>query len=398
VFVKSNKDFLFLICQRSFDVPFGDGKTLRVRAFPYLQQDGAIVRCAQAALASIARFYGTDLTGPDFTKIGAEFPSGARAIPSPGLIPQQMGMGLQQMHFEPMIYEFSSVPPQYKEVVHCEQIIYRYVESGIPVLIGVDAGRQLHALVVIGHTFTPDSWLAHTRTAYYERPKTGFGAYHCSTTWIERFVVQDDNLGPYMLAPSDFIQYFACKLVVVPLPPTVYLPAEEAEFFAAAFLSPTEQNVCAVLDKFLEDHAKQGKAQDDDTRFWYGQFRDHAGRQELVLRTSLRDSAAWKRSLQKCEAHADFKNIVEQLPLPERVWVIEVSWPAIFLHGRKCCGEIVLDPTAVMSRNLRALDQVWLWMHVPGIIIHRNGKTGQTGVSVLEGRDTIRPHRRSVED
>jgi len=215
VFVKTNRDYLFLTCQRTFDVPFGDGCVLQVRAFPYMQQDGTVVRCAQAALASIARFYDLQLNGPDFTKVGARIATGARAIPSRGLDARQIGLGIAEMEREPVVYDYSLLGPEHKEFAHCEQIIYRYVASGIPVLIGIDAGSELHALVVIGHTFTPDSWLAHTRTSYYNRPKTGW-TYHCSTNWVERFVVQDDNLGPYMLLhPISFstlhVDWYWCR-------------------------------------------------------------------------------------------------------------------------------------------------------------------------------------------
>lgn len=395
VFVKSNRDYLFLICQRDFSVRFDAERSLHVRAFPYMQQDGNVVRCAQAALASIARFHDKTQTGPEFTTIGSRIPTGARAIPSGGLEARQIGLAISEMNFEPVLYDFSFTPAEAKEVLHCEQIIYRYVESGIPVLIGVEAGRELHALVVIGHTFTPDSWLAHTRTSYYNRPKTGW-TYHCSTNWVERFVVQDDNLGPYMLAPADFIQYFACRLVIVPLSPNIYLLPEDAESYVGDFLCPKIHDGCKALDQFLDKHAKEGKAQDADSGFWYREFRRHVDSGDLVLRTNLRDSADWRKTVEESECYEDFKTVLESLPLPERIWVVEISWPNIFTHSRKFGGEMLLDPTSPVLPGVETFKQGWLWLHVPGIIAHRNAKTNDIGICILEGRDPVRSHHRTV--
>ncbi|GMU23812.1 MAG: hypothetical protein AMXMBFR13_38900 [Phycisphaerae bacterium] len=395
VFVRTNSDYLFVTCQKQFEVSWPDGRVFAVRAFPYVQQDGAVVRCAQAALTGIAQFYGSELRGPDFTDIGKAYPSGMRAIPSRGLIPPQIGLGIEKIGLEPVIHDYTLVPDEHKEILHCEQVIYRYIESGIPVLIGVDAGREMHALVVIGHTFTPDSWLAHTARLYYERPKSGF-SYHCSTTWIERFVVQDDNLGPYMLTPSDFIQYVACKLVVVPLPRSTFLAAEEAELFAADLFRPAGQDICSVLGAFIKKSEDDQKPLHPDTKFWYEQFQSQVYGLELVLRTSLRDAVGWKRSMESCESVAAFRSVLDKLPLPENVWVVEISWPEIFTHARNFCGEVVLDPTALLSPSVPTLDQAWLWVHVPGVVMWRNGRTNEKGISILEVRDTIRAHHRNT--
>lgn len=385
VFITSNTKYLFLVCKRKFEVSF-DKVKLSVEAFPYVQQDGKVVRCAQAALTTISKFWDKELRGTDFTKITTEFTTGNRSIPSQGMSGQQIGVSLSKLDKDPVLYDFTREKPLQSE----EQIIYRYLESGIPVVIGIVAGAEMHALVVVGHTFTPDSWEAQTITAYYNQPKTG-GFYHCCTNWIERFVVQDDNLGPYTLVHSDFLRSSACKLIAVGLPKNIiYCMAEDAETIARDLLSPQRYDVTCIFKKFMEAEEKNINK---ETLFWYREFTNYVKTNELVLRTYLRNSEEWKKTTSTTESYNEYKDILDNLPMPEMIWIVEVSWPQIFRHGRKLCGEIIIDPTDQIDRNLSIYEQGWLWMHFPGIIWWRNAKNGTTEISVIKSKDTIREHR-----
>lgn len=395
VFIKKNNNFLFLVCKRSFDIAF-NGKSLKVEAFPYVQQDGRIIRCAQAALTSISTFYENGKTGPDFTEIASEIPTGHRSIPSPGMTGQQIGRSLEAMGQEAVLYEYWSDNSENVPLQHREQIIYRYLESGIPVLVGVVAGTEMHALVIVGHTFTPDSWGAQTRTDYFRHPKTGF-IYHCCTNWIERFVVQDDNLGPYTLILSDFLQYYGCKLIAVGLPPGIFCMAEDAEAFVGDLLSPRGHNIINTFDHYRNEFKSSGKTIHPETDLWYDQFKVHTNKDELVLRTYLRTSSQWKEKAKTLDTYPEYKDLLDTLPLPERVWVVEISWPQIFRHGRRLCGEIIIDTTDQINPGLPTLDQGWLWMHIPGVILWRDAKTCKKGVRVLEAYDAIKRHRFTCE-
>lgn len=364
--------------------------------FPYIQQDARIIRCAQACLASVAKFFGVEgLTGAKITELAQEMPSGERSVPSRGLTVEQMGYTLKKMKRDPIIYDYTRTPedPTVTVSQHREQIIYRYVESGIPVIIGIEAGGDMHAIVAIGHTFTPDSWLAETGTVYYGQPKTGF-LYHCCTNWIERFVVQDDNLGPYTLVPAFFLQYAVCKLIIVPMPLSVFLTGEDAEMFAADLLSPQgaefSKHLLGLQNEVID-------TVDKDTNFWLEQLHKHASSNELVLRTYLRPTNDWISDQKKTESYPEYDDLVSSIPLPEHVWVVEVSWPQIFRHERRICGEIVLDATAQVLDDIHPLEQVWLWMHFPGIVLYRNAQTGQTSYTVLRCPDVIRKCHQTTE-
>jgi len=392
IFSKPNK-YIYLVCKRNFTVPFGS-KNLSVEAFPYIQQDGSIIRCAQASLASISMYYDKDITGPDFTTISEEaIPTGHRPIPSGGMTSSQIGFGWSKLDKDQVMYSWTSEEDEQRHLQHREQLIYRYLESGIPVLIGINAGRERHALVVIGHTFTPDSWIAQTKTSYYELQKTGFN-YHCSTNWVERFIVQDDNLGPYTLVLSEFLGNFGCDMITVGLPKNIFCKPEDVEVFAGDLLCPREHNIVnKVFDLYIEKHCHTGGAFHDETAFWYNEFKYHTMCEDLVLRTYLKESDKWKDEIKKTPGYNECKDLLENLPLPKYLWVTEISWPQIFRHGRKLCGEIVFDTTSQVHPGVPALDQCWLWMHVPGIVLWRNAQNNKKGTRVLQCEDPIRQHR-----
>lgn len=390
VFIKSNSDFLFLVCKTTFEIQFS-GVTLHVTGFPYVQQDGRIIRCAQAALTSIAKFYDEKLTGPSFTKVVEELSKHRRAIPSTGMTGEHIGASWSKLQKDPVLYDYLRVDDKLAASQHREQIIYRYLESGIPVLIGIDAGAEMHALVVIGHTFTPDSWLAQTKTVYYGQDRTGV-SYHCCTNWIERFVVQDDNLGPYTLVGSDFLQNFGCKLIAVGLPQGIYCMPEDAEAFVGELFAPRGINITSIIDQRIQLAADAGMHLHEETAAWYQEFRSHATSYDLVLRTFLKDSEEWLASMEAEPGYQEYGDILEKIPFPEKIWVVEISWPQIFRHGRKLCGHVVIDPTDQVAPYLPTLDQGWLWMHVPGSVWYRNAQTGEIGGSILTALDDIRHH------
>ena len=395
-----SRKHLFLICQKRFRVQL-NGLELSVNAFPYIQQDGHIVRCAQAALASIAMYYERLETGPQFTVIGKQFPSGGRDIPSRGLLVEQIGLGVVAMGFDPVVYDWSKAPEGMEEIQHREQIVYRYLESKIPVFVGVRTGDSHHAVVVIGHTFTPDTWQGEALGAYYSKPKTGliarYPAYHCSTNWIERFIIQDDNMGPYTLIQSDLLQYGICDLVVAPLPHHIYLLGETAETLVAWLLSPNHGDICSTLDEQVTEHSRLGKSQHPNTAFWYKEFRKHVQSDECVLRTCLRGSAAWREEKLKEASSSAYADILKSLDLPENIWQVEVSWPTIFTHSRCCCGEVILDPTTPLwDKNWT--EQCWLWLHFPGVILYRDLATNKQRGIVLEHEDLVRQHHFTIAD
>ena len=98
-------------------------------------------------------------------------------------------------------------------------IIYHYIESNIPVILVIPTCHGAsHLMVAIGHDFNPDQWYSYARRAYfgdYELP------FRSSFEWIQNFIIQDDNFGPYAAAPTPLFRYFAEEVnlvVIIPIP------------------------------------------------------------------------------------------------------------------------------------------------------------------------------------
>jgi hypothetical protein len=60
----------------------------------------------------------------------------------------------------------------------------------------------------------------------------------------------------------------------------------------------------------------------------------------------------------------DMKNVLISVPMPERVWLVEISIPQIFCQRLKL-GEMVFDPRLPPSL---AMPQAVLVLHLPGVL------------------------------
>jgi hypothetical protein len=245
--------------------------------------------------------------------------------------------------------------------VPSDRIIYHYLESGIPVQLIIPTEEGRHALTIVGHSFNPDVWWALAQEYYSRRPSGG--NYHSSTTWIENFIVHDDNFGPYLTVPKDFIlaaenQYGV--VIIVPLPTDVNMNGERAEMLANMFLA-TE------VDPQKLNKAKNDSRITPKTWDWFEVFWRHYLRNDVVMRTCLLCSEDFKISY----APNHLKHHYESMRFPPKIWLSELSIPELFCHARFRLGEIIFDSTAAPWPRHRP----FLSIHVPGLLIVRDTET-----------------------
>jgi hypothetical protein len=344
---------------------------LEVCGFPYLQQDGRIAVCAQAALSIISQYFFLNkkiekaYSAPAVTQTVSRSPNaqGQRHLPSNGLNIIQIRLAMEEMGFNPMAYDFSLTrQEELMLTVHPEQIIYRFIESGIPVIIGINTASQGHALVVVGHTFNPDYWWSQVETLYYGIPKSG--PYHLSTNWIQNFIVQDDNLGPYLFVPSSILRGNTTNCIIAPLSKLVFNAGDEAEKIAFDAISQD------VMREMMKTHCKV-KAKDFPLNvYWLGAMIVAMENQQLVLRTYLSKKDDFLDSLSP-DTNKEVMACYKAMELPDSLWVVELSTPPIFCYARLKLGEVLIDPTSDPR-----FDTCFLSIHVPGIIFERNKSKG----------------------
>lgn len=365
--VVDSSRFVFIPCSFKNEVNLM-GVKLNLDGFPYLQQDGRIVTCAQAAVRVVSQYFyakkesTTVLTGPDVTEIAKKIPDqqGKRQVPSTGLNVMQIRSTLESLGFNPIVYNYDLVKKEEADL-HPEQIIYRYLESGIPVIIGIRTGTIGHALVVIGHTFNPDYWWSQSETLYFNKPKSGFD-YHCSTNWIQNFIVQDDNLGPYFFVSANFLnQNTFC--IFAPVGKNVILPAEDAEKMAYQALTLENSEMREMILMYAKSLKTNSPA--SANLYWLEKLLQTIRNNEIILRTfSVTKNFFLSDYIQS--NNAKVKEIYSKIDLPEKVWIVEISIPDLFCYSRKKIGEVVIDSTGDIRFTTGLLA-----LHFPGCIIQR---------------------------
>jgi hypothetical protein len=204
------------------------GEELKVTGTPFMAQDAQLMRCAHAALWVVARHHHqawhTPKLLPRAVVDAVPMEAGAgRTLPSPGLTVTQMSAAATRLGLPPLVYDLDWLPTDQS----LQSIACRYLNGGLPVIV---AGAG-HAWVLVGYRRTHQD--DHAR--------------------IE-FIRQDDETGPYQLVPDfNFDAYSPWKFLIVPLPPKLYVPGEEAELVGKSWLEAAFRRDGLELD--LNKHA-----------------------------------------------------------------------------------------------------------------------------------------------
>lgn len=352
----------YCLCDTSF-VDKYEKKNITVKAWPFVQQDGLYDRCAHVALYSINQYLSQKkiakkMTITQIIKEAKKIPTLSREYPSEGLEVIQIKHILKEMGTSPIVYAY---PPREGEFEFPPQrVIYHYIESGLPVLVGVKVGNAGHALVVLGHNFNPDNWWIRAIKEYLGAPPSGV-FYHCSTSWIENFIVSDDNLGPYMSVDKNFFEAQAKEnlVVIVALPKNVYVKGEDAEISAFKSLPDELINEIANLP------------QSCSSVYWFQHLWRHLRLKDIVLRTYMLPMKELRRRFTSQSYPAQFKKNIKATPFPDFLWVTELSTPGLFAQSRMYLGLIAIDPTGAPNISKKLM----LIRHVPGLLHCRNAKT-----------------------
>lgn len=348
------------------------GAELEVTGAPFVQQDQRVGACAQAAIWMGARHmharHGYDhFTVAEITRYAA--PTGAEesaSLPagSEFLMSDAITRAIREMGYQPLCFEKSS---------DIARSVLPYVESGLPVIIGVElpASGLGHAFTAIGRVFAPS-------TAGHGDPKA----------FVPALVVHDDQAGPYLFMPltktsakdkrldqSRLVKRRVkgkmrvltveehAVLAVVLMPMKVFSKAEGAEL-----------QTRRKLDDFLErlpETERYLAANDPELKQRLRDLKKASRRGKIVLRTYLTSAARYRKYIAYGSACQQLKDELLQFHLPHFVWVTEIatveSYNNLSPGLRRIYGHTVIDATA--SRE----DKAGLLMaHFPGILVKRD--------------------------
>lgn len=317
---------------------------LEVSAFPFRMQDEVITSCAEVSLLNIFDYYSSK-----YNQYAYLMPSNIhsivrkikpdRTIPVKGINYEVMSRVLYESGFAPKEYtsiedhRLMNLKPMNPEILyyHPRNLLGYYVESGMPVGIGVHASYEEvigHSIVCIGHAdcikidnITPipifeddqsiqiiDTNINHTKYIVQDDQDRPYS------------IMQKDNQGNCSLTSTDN-QPLPLTVILVPLHRRMYMDAAIAN---AVFLQIISRNI--KLDR------KRG------VNSYIGDSKN-----PLVCRTFLASSGHFRIDRLKYAKNTTLFKIYENLNMPHFIWVRELYSKETYPHH--AIGEIILDAT-----------------------------------------------------
>ena len=318
---KAFKTYNFLCELVCLETSIG-GVKMQCYAFPWTSQDTESMTCAESSLWSVMEYYGNKY--PERTpvlpsEIHHAFERPTRVIPSEGLTIAEIATALSRFGFGTCLY--NSETPEF------ESYLRYYIESGIPVILGLEGTIGGHAVVSIGHEVMECSLVEKeidTLSASNPSPEI---FQIIDTACIKRHLVQiDDNFPPYRLA--EFAQpcgYYGDTMFsdmkithfVVPLHKRIYLEARKAKTMFTRIINSPVFGWCTRSELKVK---------------------------QIIQRIFITTGNSYKNYALKSDMHDDLKTIIQSMNMPRFIWVAELSTKDIYLKSRSS-GLILLDAT-----------------------------------------------------
>jgi hypothetical protein len=365
------------------------GAELHVRGANFMQQDSRVGACAQVAIWMGARhmhqrYHYNWLSVADITKLASpntEDESTSLPAGSDFLTSERMIRAVHEMGFQALCFRGNNIGEQ----------ILPYVESGLPVILGLDVpGASIgHAVTVIGRVFSKI-------TKPTSRP----------VDFIPGFVVHDDQSGPYKVIPStptaaknfgfsandiikvrtrsgdvefNLVDHGSFGMALMPV--RAFSTARAAEVTAQRRIA----NAFNQLDSLKALIAKAGKINPllDELAAAH-----KAG--QVVLRTYLTSADGYRRHIADGSACDSLKDLLLRIHLPHFTWITEISSADSYNNSsaglRRIYGHSVLDATS-SGVDVAGL----LMLHLPGVVFLRDvniddPSKAQTAVLVEDDR------------
>lgn len=347
------------------------GAELHVRGANFMQQDSRVGACAQVAIWMGARhmhqrYHYNWLSVADITKLAApntEDESTSLPAGSDFLTSERMIRAVHEMGFQALCFRGPEIGKQ----------ILPYVESGLPVILGLDVpGASIgHAVTVIGRTF-----------AKIEKPTSN------PIDFIAGFIVHDDQNGPYKVIPC---KATSAKDAGIPDDDVVRIKTRKGDtvefnlekhgtfamalmpvraFSTAQAAEVTAQRRIANAFQHLESLKAQIAEEGDVNPLLNDLAAAHAAN-KIVLRTYLTSADGYRRYVADCSACDALKDVLLRLHLPHFTWITEISSADSYNNPsagmRRIYGHSVLDATS-SGIDVSGL----LMLHLPGVAFLRD--------------------------
>ena len=346
------------------------GASLQVTGTSFLQQDTRVGACAQIAIWAgmrhmHARHNYNWVSVADITRFAGP-PSVREAVSLPnasdGLSSDAMVRAIAEAGYQPLCFPSWDIG----------RAILPYVESGIPVILGLDIGGSVgHAVTVLGRVF-----------ARQENPGK------CAIDYIPAYIVHDDQSGPYMWLPADkqaSTKYLFGDDTIKRYTSggTIELNVKEHAVFAIALMSTrvfstaarAEHNAWSQIEENLNalPGARRALAALNIpvNEMLMDELEAAHSAGNIVLRTYLTSAAGYRRHLAQGSASDELKDALLDLHLPHFTWITEIStidsYNQLSPGMRRMYGHTVLDATSSTEQK-----DGLLVLHLPGLLLTKD--------------------------
>lgn len=348
------------------------GAELSVMGCQFTQQDARVGACAQAAIWICGRHYherhrGPWATIPDITDAASKptdlvqsqfLPAG-----SGGLSADSMLRALRWLGREPLVYYSANRDPNTLKYTwgappNPAAIIDRYIDSGIPVILGIGSWVASHT---IGHAVVATG---HTRKIHSGPVPTGQRLTRA--VFSDYFLVHDDQLGTHLRmpivsgAPHGQTPYSLENLnyLIIPLPAKVFVTAEATEVIAWARLEQYCTNWQTMKANYGQQLSNSAVAGDAFVALF------NAG--QIIARTYLTYGWKYKARIIKNNCASELKEATRDFDLPRYVWVTEFGSATSFNQSDE--SKIIIEAHCVQDATSNAFWDSKCIFHAPGFI------------------------------
>lgn len=321
-------------------------KRIEIEAFPYSMQDGETMSCAETTLINMLDYFGIEY--PDYKQLLpseiiniVEQNDYQRKLPSIGLKFQEMSKVFSLAGFQPILYQAN----QLKDEWMLKRLIYYYMESGIPVALGLkDRNSFKHAIICIGHTQTDKNAICNKKYCYRNR-KDNINIWVSDTSDVcDDYIVINDNIAPYSrykwventtaIETNLRLDKFIPECALVPLYKHMYMDAQSAYDICTAILSDKKLGITGLnLNNTGKNYNLINLATRDNP---------------VVIRLFMASSKNFKRKRIQYfyEQQSRLSKYYSGLQCSKFVWVCELYTSESYCTSSAPIGEIILDATA----------------------------------------------------
>lgn len=325
------------------------GKKLRVRAFPFHDQDHDLMSCAEVTILNLMKYYANEYHGykdvepADILDVERQT-AYSRLVPTTGLSYTDLCAVLKEYGFQPELYESSELGARWQrplaEGTNFRRLLHTYIESGIPTAINVAPHGDSftgHSLICVGRTGSITgledakregtvvdlvSYPSAREDADTKIEQMNIGQSDISCRVIHaadlqrEYVVIDDNQLPYAIRDIDHLSVhegMENARLVAPLKMGMTVDANDAQTLFEKLMSDTSQGLLRWAARWFSELDLEAGG-------------DGQAEISVVMRTFLASSKRFKTyrvATVGATCGPERAQAYMSTPLPHYVWVCE---------------------------------------------------------------------------